>query len=78
LSAELARNRTAKKAFEAMSPSQRREYAEWIAEAKRGDTRARRVINAIEWISAGKPRNWKYMRDRQYPAARTATRRGSQ
>ncbi len=76
-SAALARNAAAKKAFEAMSPSQRREYAEWIAGAKREDTRERRIITAIEWISAGKPRNWKYMKDRKRPAARTATKRRS-
>jgi len=76
-SAALARNAAAKKAFQAMSPSQRREYAEWIAEAKRDETRERRIGTAIEWISAGKPRNWKYMKDRKPPAAKTATRRRS-
>lgn len=52
-------------AFERFSPSQRREYAEWIGEAKREETRARRIDTAMEWIAEGKPRNWKYMkRDR--------------
>jgi hypothetical protein len=48
--------------FEAMSPSARRDYAEWIAEAKRDDTRAKRLATALEWIDEGKSRNWKYER----------------
>lgn len=47
--------------FEAFSPSRRREYVEWITEAKRDATRTRRLAQAIEWIAEGKPRNWKYM-----------------
>lgn len=71
----LARNAAARAAFEAMSPSQRREYAEWIADAKRDETRERRIRTAIEWIAAGKPRNWKYMTDRKPQPARAATGR---
>jgi len=48
--------------FEAMSASARRDYAEWIAEAKRDDTRAKRLASALEWIAEGKSRNWKYER----------------
>jgi uncharacterized protein YdeI (YjbR/CyaY-like superfamily) len=48
--------------FRAMSPSQQREYLEWIAEAKQDATRARRVAQAVEWLHEGKPRNWKYMK----------------
>lgn len=51
----------AKAAYEAFAPSHRREYAEWIAEAKREETRARRVAQAVEWLAEGRPRNWKYM-----------------
>lgn len=58
----LDRDPRARAAFDAFSPSQRREYSEWIAEAKRDETRARRVAQAVEWIAEGKPRNWKYMR----------------
>jgi len=54
----------AKRTFTAMSPSQRREYAEWIAVAKQDATRERRVKTAIEWLSEGKTRNWKYERKR--------------
>jgi uncharacterized protein YdeI (YjbR/CyaY-like superfamily) len=60
LVAALAKNKKAKAAFEAFPPSHRREYSEWIAQAKGEDTRARRVEQAIEWIAEGKSRNWKY------------------
>jgi uncharacterized protein YdeI (YjbR/CyaY-like superfamily) len=52
----------ARAAFDAMPPSQRREYIEWVAEAKREDTRDRRIATALEWIAEGKPRNWKYVK----------------
>lgn len=60
LSAALKKNRLAGKAFEGFSPSARREYAEWIAEAKRPETREKRVKQAVMWIAEGKKRNWKY------------------
>ena len=47
-------------AWEAFSPSQRREYAEWITEAKRPETRQKRVATTVEWLKEGKRRNWKY------------------
>lgn len=56
----LARNARARSAFEDFPPSHRREYIEWIEEAKRPATRARRVATAVEWIAEGKPQNWKY------------------
>jgi uncharacterized protein YdeI (YjbR/CyaY-like superfamily) len=48
--------------FERFSPSQQREYAEWIAGAKQDQTRERRLATALEWIAEGKPRNWKYVK----------------
>ena len=60
LAAALAANPAAGAAFEAFPPGARREYIEWIVEAKREDTRARRLAQAIEWIAEGKRRNWKY------------------
>lgn len=51
----------AKATFEALSPSQKREYVEWITEAKQEATRQRRLATAIEWLVQGKPRNWKYL-----------------
>lgn len=62
LIAALKKNKAARASFEGFSPSQRNEYAEWVAEAKRADTRARRIATAIEWLAEGKPRNWKYMK----------------
>ena len=47
--------------FEAFSPSARREYVEWLLEAKREATRAKRLATAVDWIAEGKPRNWKYL-----------------
>lgn len=61
LAAALKKNRTAAAAFAAFSPTNQREYVEWLVEAKRDETRARRLSQAIEWIAEGKPRNWKYM-----------------
>ncbi|MFL5481064.1 MAG: YdeI/OmpD-associated family protein [Gemmatimonadaceae bacterium] len=58
----LKSNKKAASAFERFPPSHKREYAQWIAEAKGEDTRARRVKTAIEWIAEGKGRNWKYER----------------
>jgi hypothetical protein len=58
----LARNARAGKAFAALSPSHRREYIEWIAEAKREETRARRVETTLAWVAQGKSRNWKYQK----------------
>ena len=48
--------------FESFSASHRREYNEWIGEAKQGETRRKRTETAIGWIADGKPRNWKYMK----------------
>lgn len=46
--------------LEGLAPSHRREYLEWITEAKRPETRANRVAQSAEWLSQGKKRNWKY------------------
>jgi uncharacterized protein YdeI (YjbR/CyaY-like superfamily) len=61
LAEALRKNPEARATFEAFSPSHRREYVDWIAEAKGEDTRQRRLANAIEWMAEGKARNWKYM-----------------
>ena len=60
LKAALAKSRKAKAAFEAFPPSHRREYVEWIVEAKRDETRVKRIAQAVEWMAEGKSRNWKY------------------
>jgi hypothetical protein len=46
--------------FAALPPGQRREYVEWLVEAKREETRAKRLAQALEWLAEGKRRNWKY------------------
>jgi uncharacterized protein YdeI (YjbR/CyaY-like superfamily) len=56
----LQRNKKAGAAFAEFSPSCKREYAEWIADAKRPETRDKRIATAIDWIAEGKQRNWKY------------------
>jgi uncharacterized protein YdeI (YjbR/CyaY-like superfamily) len=61
LAAALNTSRKAHATFNAFSPSHKREYIEWIREAKRPETRARRLQTAIEWLAEGKSRNWKYM-----------------
>lgn len=62
LRAALAKHRKARETFAGMSPSHRREYIEWITEAKGEDTRRKRLDTAIEWLAEGKPRNWKYLK----------------
>ncbi|HEX2721613.1 MAG TPA: YdeI/OmpD-associated family protein, partial [Gemmatimonadaceae bacterium] len=62
LGGALRKNRKAMANFEALSPSHRREYIQWITEAKTDATRDKRLASAIEWISEGKSRNWKYER----------------
>jgi uncharacterized protein YdeI (YjbR/CyaY-like superfamily) len=58
--AALRKNKVALKTFEAFPPSHKREYIDWITEAKQDATRDRRLQQAIEWMAEGKSRNWKY------------------
>jgi uncharacterized protein YdeI (YjbR/CyaY-like superfamily) len=60
LTEALAGDDAAAATFNAFPPSCRREYCEWIADAKRPETRAKRVAEAVEWMREGKRRNWKY------------------
>jgi len=60
LAVALKKNKAASKAFAAFPPGHRREYADWIAEAKRPETKQKRVAQAVTWIAQGKSRNWKY------------------
>ena len=61
LAAALKKNRKAAAVFDGFSNSNRREYIEWITEAKREETRSKRLAQTLEWLEEGKPRNWKYM-----------------
>lgn len=56
----LAKTPVARTHFAKFAPSKQREYVEWIVEAKQDATRARRIVQAVEWISEGKARHWKY------------------
>ncbi len=60
--AALKKDRKASAVFAAFSPSKKNEYIEWLEEAKTEETRKKRLATAIEWISEGKERNWKYAR----------------
>lgn len=60
LAAALGKNKAAAATFEKFSPSHRREYIEWITEAKRPETRETRLATTLEWLAEGKKRNWKY------------------
>ena len=56
----ISKNKKALNAFEKFSPSHKKEYVQWVTEAKAEETRNRRMDTAIEWIAEGKGRNWKY------------------
>lgn len=58
--AALANAPKANAALDGFPPSAQRDYLEWISQAKQDSTRARRIATAIEWLSEGKRRNWKY------------------
>ncbi len=60
LKAAFAGNKKARACFDGFPPSCQREYLEWIAEARRDETRARRIAQAMEWMAAGKRRHWKH------------------
>ena len=58
--AALAKSPKAKAVLENFPPSARRDYFEWIGEAKQDVTRQKRIATAVEWLSEGRRRNWKY------------------
>ena len=60
--AALAASPAAKTTLDGFPPSARRDYCDWIAEARQETTRARRIATAIEWLGDGKKRNWRYER----------------
>jgi len=62
LVAALKKNKRASTTFEEFSPSHKLEYVDWLTEAKREETREKRLATTIEWLSQGKSRNWKYAR----------------
>lgn len=60
LTAALKKNAKARATFDAFPPSHKREYVEWIVDAKTVATRAKRLATTLEWLAEGKSRNWKY------------------
>ena len=60
LRSALQRNEAARATYEDFPPSAKRDYLEWLTEAKRPETRAKRLVQAVEWMAEGKRRHWKY------------------
>jgi uncharacterized protein YdeI (YjbR/CyaY-like superfamily) len=60
LRSALRKSKKALATFEAFRPSHRREYVQWITEAKRDQTRQTRIQTAVKWMADGKARNWKH------------------
>lgn len=65
LTKALKRHVAARRFFEGLAPSHRRDYIQWITEAKRPETRQKRLATTLEWLAEGKRRNWKYERGSQ-------------
>lgn len=61
--AALNKNKKAKATFDNFASSQKREYLQWITEAKTEETKSKRLAEAVQWMSEGKPRMWKYMKE---------------
>ena len=62
LARAFSKNKIARLAFEALSPSHRKEYIQWIRDAKTDPTRDQRIKTTLEWVAEGKSRHWKYNR----------------
>jgi uncharacterized protein YdeI (YjbR/CyaY-like superfamily) len=60
--AALNKNKQAKKVFDEFPPGKRKDYIEWITEAKTEATKLKRIETAVEWIAEGKARHWKYQK----------------
>ena len=60
LRSALEESKKASAAFESFNFTHKKEYVDWITEAKRQETRDKRLATAIHWLSAGKTRHWKY------------------
>ena len=58
--AALKKNKKAQTVFADFSPGKRKDYSQWITEAKTEPTKMKRIETAVEWIAEGKGRNWKY------------------
>ena len=56
----LEADEAAAQTFENFSYSNKKEYVQWLTEAKTEETRHKRLATTIEWLGEGKSRNWKY------------------
>ena len=59
--AAVKKNKKALATFDGFTPSKKREYVEWVTEAKTDVTRDKRLAQSVEWMAEGKVRNWKYL-----------------
>jgi uncharacterized protein YdeI (YjbR/CyaY-like superfamily) len=75
LASALKKSKKAKATFDGFSPSHKREYIEWVTEAKKDETRARRIVQAIELMTEGKSKNWKYERPKKTSAKKKAAKK---
>jgi len=62
LAEALLGNHKAQKTFEAFSNTNKRDYIEWLQEAKTEATRKKRLATTLTWLEEGKVRNWKYIK----------------
>jgi uncharacterized protein YdeI (YjbR/CyaY-like superfamily) len=60
--AAVSKNKKALATFEAFPYSKKKDYVEWVTEAKTDETRQRRLATSVQWLAEGKSRNWKYER----------------
>ena len=60
LTAALKQSKKALATYQGFTPGKKRDYVEWILDAKRDETRKKRIATAVEWMAEGKERNWKY------------------
>lgn len=58
--AAVRKNKKALATFDAFPYSKKKDYVEWVTEAKTDETRSKRLATTVEWLSEGKARNWKY------------------
>ena len=58
----LKKDKVAYNSFQNFSHSRKKEYVEWITDAKRLETRNKRMATAVQWLREGKGRNWKYVK----------------
>jgi uncharacterized protein YdeI (YjbR/CyaY-like superfamily) len=62
LTKALKKNKDAQATFEEFSYSNKKEYVDWLVEAKTDETRDKRLATTLEWLAEGKVRNWKYLK----------------